>query len=349
MWIRNFMPTAFILLVTTTILAQGLEGNVNTWIRLDDGMTMYGVDVLEAGERRLYAGASNGIFISQDHGRTWHTTSLKEAISTIAVDGNTVYAGTWNKGVFRSDDAGVTWKPIRGGLRTYDSGMYPRVYQILITRDKIVNVMYHGGTYTSTDWGETWHDVSEKWSPLGDSILRMMEFDGYLWRLTSSGVTYRSADDGQTWEAIGKFGYDRIQDLAVFNNRLYAAGEGGIGRWNEETGWEYPMNGIPGNPTVYSLTVLDGRLFAGLHGYLPQDSQGVYMFDAPAGTWSSVGLDGLSVHALLSYKSTLYAGTYYDNGRQWESRGIYRAVLPTVQPHGKAITTWARVKQGSTE
>ena len=300
---RIFTRTVLIclLLVTTTTQAQRLDGDVNTWIQLYDEMTIGWVKALEAGERQLYAGADNGIFISQDYGRTWHTTSLKEGITAIAVHGNTVYAGTWGKGVFRSEDAGRTWTPIRNGLRTYVSGSYPRSHQILIMRDKIINVMYHGGTYISKDKGDTWHEVSREWFPEGDSIPRMTEFDGFLWRITSLGTTYRSPDNGQTWEVVGSFNHDRIQDFAVFNNRLYAGGEGGVGRWNEETRWEYPMKGLPDNPTVHSLAVNDSRLFAGLRGH------GVYVFDALAETWSSVGLDGHSAETLLAYKSTLPA------------------------------------------
>ena len=235
----------------------------------------------------------------------------------------------------------MTWKPIRNGLRTKHSGEFPEVYQILITRGKITNVMYHWGTYISKDKGDTWHEVSREWFPEGDSILRMTEFDGFLWRITSVGTTYRSPDNGQTWEVVGSFNHDRIQDFAVFNNRLYAGGEGGVGRWNEETRWEYPMKGLPDNPTVHSLAVNDSRLFAGLRGH------GVYVFDALAETWSSVGLDGHSAETLLAYKSTLYAGVYYYDEIQSESRGIYCAALATVQPHGKAVTTWASVKQSA--
>ena len=86
-------------------------------------------------------------------------------------------------------------------------------------------------------------------------------------------------------------------------------------------------------PWIYNLAVLGGRLFAGLRRH------GVYVFDALAETWSSVGLDGLSVSALLSYKSSLYAGT--------ATNGIYCAGILRVQPHAKAVTTWARVKQGA--
>lgn len=86
-------------------------------------------------------------------------------------------------------------------------------------------------------------------------------------------------------------------------------------------------------PFVFSFAVLGSHLFAGL------DAHGVYAFDLQSETWSSVGLEGLSVYSLLAHGSAIYAGTKDD---------IYRAeiqVLPSVQPRGKAVTTWARVKR----
>ena len=200
MWTRYFMRTAFILILAITTLTPELDADLGTWIQLDDGMTMDDVRMLDAWEDRLYAGTDNGIFISQDHGYTWHATSFKGPSSTITVNGNTVYAGTWDQGVFRSDDAGKTWKPKRDGLRFQDldgERYYGEVRRILVTRDKIINVMYHGGTYTSTDWGETWGDVSEEWWD-GNSIYSMTEFKGYLWSALSITGMHRSLDHGQT-------------------------------------------------------------------------------------------------------------------------------------------------------
>ena len=98
-------------------------------------------------------------------------------------------------------------------------------------------------------------------------------------------------------------------------------------------------------PWVSSLAVNRGRLFAGLSGHMLPDRQGVHVFDARTETWSSVGLNGLAVYALLSYEPFLYAGagSAYD-----DVYGIYRARIP-IRPHGKAVTTWARVKQGAYE
>ena len=92
------------------------------------------------------------------------------------------------------------------------------------------------------------------------------------------------------------------------------------------------MEGLPTPSWIYSVAVVEGRLFAGLREH------GVYLFNLDTETWSSAGLGGLSVNALLSYDSILYAGTV--------ENGIYCTSL-TVQPHAKTVTTWARMKQGA--
>ena len=229
----------FLFLVTTT-LAQGLDGGVNTWIQLVDGADTGMLFVLEAEGNRIYTGTTKGIYISRDHGHTWHTTLPEEAaITAIAIDGKTVYAGASAKGVFRSDDAGVTWKPLQDGLRCDDVNgecYCGEVRRILITRDKIFNVMFWRGTYTSKDKGETWHEASKEWALGARKILSMTEFDGYLWKATDGDIMYRSPDNGETWEfATNLIRGSWVNDWAVLNNRLYVAGEKSIGRWNENT------------------------------------------------------------------------------------------------------------------
>ena len=341
---RALMPIAFILLVTMSALAQESAGGAETWIKLFEGMNRESVSALEAGENRLYAGTSERVFISQNDGRSGYTVPFKDLVTAITADGETVYLGTRTQGVFRSDDAGLTWKPIRDGLQTYDNGSYGEVRRILLMPDQIINVMYHKGTYVSNDRGETWLNVADIWEGRWtDSIHFMMEFGGYLWSAISNRSMWRSLDNGQTWESLRQYETSHVTDWAVLNNRLYIAGSDGIARWNEETrDWEYPMGGLPTGyrydpdapPSVLSLAVHDGRLFAGLKRH------GVYVFDARADTWGSVGLDGHWVYALLSYKFSLYAGT---------NDGLYSAMIDRVQPHGKAVTTWARVKQGHTK
>ena len=314
---RRLIKVIAVIIVGTVVGLKPVWG-VNSWIQLDDGIAMESVTSIAAHGFRLYAGSDNGVFVSIDGGKNWSPTSFNNPVSTLTVDGDTIYAGTWVQGVFRSDDAGLTWKPIRDGLRFHEekdgTRYYGEIRRILITDDNIINVMYHNGTYTSTDRGETWHDISKEW-PAGNSIYSMTGVGGYLWSAISIGSMLRSPDSGKTWEWLHYFSYGRVNDWAVLNGRLYVAGQEGVGVWNEAARtWEYPMAGLPiGTPRdpnkppyISTFAVHSGRLFAGLQ------THGVYVFDLQSETWSPAGLEGRSVLSLLSHGSVLYAGTAKD-------------------------------------
>lgn len=192
------------------------------WVHLDNGRPMAYVSALEGTEHQLYVAASEGIFFSENGGDTWLRTSFEHEdkfVTTLTVDGNSVYAGTWRHGVFRSDDAGITWKPINDGLRFQEvegEPFYGEVRCILTIGDTTISVMYHGGTYTSTDRGETWQDVSEAWYA-GNSIYSITLFDSYLWSAMSIESMARSPDNGQTWQPLVNFQHGRVNDWAVCN------------------------------------------------------------------------------------------------------------------------------------
>ena len=323
------------------------------WQQLIDGTSIGQVWALDASADRLYAGSSEGVFRFEKHGGIWVRTdfqtqdALNNGVTALSVDGKTIYVGTWNYGVFRSDDAGETWYPINDGLWhqvSDESVYYGTCRRILILDDLLINVMYHAGTYTSTDRGETWLDVSEQWEA-GDSIFNMTFFDGYLWSAISDRWMARSADKGDTWQWLDIFDAGRIYNWAVVDARLYVAADNGVGRWNEtQQTWKYPMRGLPihtnaatdGLPWVWSFAVQGERLFAGL------DHHGVYVFDAHSEQWSPAGLEDFTVLSLLSQKDTLYAGT--------AENGIYRLEMPNmpttaIQPQGKALKTWAGLKE----
>ena len=316
---------------------------------------------------RLYAGTENGVYISLDNGYTWRSTNLNHWITTIAISEDAVYAAEGSSGVFRSDNHGDTWNPKNNGLHetndeTIKTGeiRIPHIRQILPTRSgMIIAVGYHSGTYISNDRGETWHNPFGEWmypGPKGptvpdwsfsDSIFSMTEFDGYWWAVLSSGSTdvLRSHNNGDTWEYVGGLAtlylrwFGQVRDWTVLDDRLYVACSKGFARWNEaELTWEDLSRGLPPpsrwpdrpDLSIQTLAVNRNRIFAGLR------KNGVWTFDKQSEIWTPVGLGGLTVSALVSHQSDLYALT---------SDAIFRASIPTVQPYGKATTTWGAVKR----
>ena len=326
--------------------------------------------------RDLYAGLIDGVGVSRDNGYRWRFAELGAGphhvnwIQSITINGSTVYTTTWSSGIFRSDNLGETWKPINDGLPLYDElDQYGRVEQILVTNSGTVITVTCLGTYTSADRGETWHGVIDDWIvrqdawgapdwPIARSTLSMTEFDGYLWS-EADGSMFRSPDNGHTWESIPRFGHHPAFDWAVVNDRLYVAGGKGFARWNEEGlpfPWEYRIVGLPSDsdgyldhaPSLTSLAVICGSLFAGLYDH------GVYMFDARSDTWIPAGLQWLTVSALVSHRSELYAATYALHERQAGTvhtpQGIYRALQSRpCNPMAKPPQPGAPLKQNEAD
>lgn len=310
MWTRSFMRTAIVFLVAMAGLAHQPAGNAQTWVKLHDRANKEvnedWISVLAAGENRLYAGTQYGILISDDQGLTWRyvTLGFKQSLSSMAVDGNTVYVGTNSDGIFRSDDAGETWTPTSDGLRTFKHPLthikrifLPNISQILVTFDAVIAVTRgpanssYNNTYLSTNRGDTWHNVTGIWAWWAQSILSVVQFDGYLWCSVSdfsSGMA-RSSDNGRTWEWIPRLKYGGDPDWVVLHHRLYAVEELGVGRWNEQTrDWEYlPVEGLPmpswgfSRTTITSGAVHDDRLYVGVTAFNSNagEQSGVYVFD----------------------------------------------------------------------
>ena len=371
-WPRTFMRTAFIFLVAMTMSANESGANIRTlWIPLVGTEALVErTNSLETDGRRLYVGTQDGLYISDDDGSTWRPTNLTDAIGIIAISTDAIYATAHGseRGLYRSDDRGETWKPIHSAMPTatsvrVDGSEYerpPYIQQILSTSSSaIIAVAYNDGTYISNDRGETWHDPVEEWMYPGpkaphvpdysfsDSIWSMTEFDGYWWAVLSCGSTavLRTHDNGGTWEYVGGLAtlerrwLGQVRDWTVLDGQLYVGCSKGFAQWNEaEQAWEDLSRGLPPpykflihpDHEIQVLAVNRNRIFAGLR------ENGVWTFDKRSETWTPIGLGGLTVVALVSHQSELFALT---------REGIFRATISVVQPHGKSATTWGAVKR----
>ena len=365
-----------IAIILVSCVPDARAGTRVKWFPIDDSTSMGVVKELHTDGHRLYAVTRNGLYISDEDGRshTWRLTDSPERIDTITIDQNYVYAVISGNGMFRSDDRGATWKPINNGIpvKVWDDGWreYPRINQIFVTRSgTVIAVGYARGSWTSTDRGETWHSVRDKWNVfapqryrdgvalpreyrlLMDFLHRMIEFDGILLAHDKTTVFYLSRDDGKTWE--NSFVHFNVANVwAVLNNRLYIGGSHGLTRFSQpwdnivNDRYDYLPDGLPEGKVVKitlpitALAVHRNILFAG-------NSEGVYMFDETTDTSIPVGLHGFRITALISHRSRLYAVVEKPaaDNPPWHPAGIYEGVItPQVLPNGKATVTWGALK-----
>ena len=180
------------------------------------------------------------MFVSRDDARTWteldgftrHPTRPQwfpgnggMCLHTILVDPanpQRLWVAASAIGVFRSDDAGVTWKTCNRGLPAVPTGQpaeteVSRCVHKMVLDPQTPGVLYqqfHGGVFKSGDAGESWQ-------PSGDGLPSVFGFplvvtaagDLFLVPLLSDeqrfvpdGVlkVYRSRDRGRTWRALAR-------------------------------------------------------------------------------------------------------------------------------------------------
>jgi len=188
-----------------------------------------------------YAGVEEaGLFVSRDDGRTWteldgftrHPTRSQWApgnggmcLHTILVDPanpRRIWAAASAIGVFRSDDAGATWKVCNRGLPTVPTGQPVEtevgrcVHKMVLdpARPGVLYQQFHGGVFKSEDGAESWTPIaqglpSDFGFPMvvtagGDLFLVPLQSDEQ--RFVPKGVlkVYRSRDRGRTWKALAR-------------------------------------------------------------------------------------------------------------------------------------------------
>jgi photosystem II stability/assembly factor-like uncharacterized protein len=200
----------------------------------------------------------DGVYKSEDGGRTFRNVGLKltEHIARIVVDprdSNVVYVaapgplwkGGGERGLYKTTDGGKTWSASLIKVGDYtgcsDVIMDPRNPDILLAathqRQRRYFGMIHGGPesalYRSIDAGKTWTQVGGGFptgdlgriglnqAPANPSII-YTQVEGPEGR----GGTYRSTDNGVTWEKRGSFDeqgqyYSKVQVDPANSDRIY--------------------------------------------------------------------------------------------------------------------------------
>ena len=329
----------------------------------------------------MYVGvASGGVFKTENGGASWTPIFDKQSsysVGTVAIDPKnptTIWVGTgennsqrsvaYGDGVYRSDDAGKTWR--RMGLEKSE-----HIARVIIDprNSDVVYVAAQGplwadggdrGLYKTTDGGKTWASlitVSERtgvtdvvMDPRNPDVLIAATWQRrrHFYTLINGGpesAMYRSADAGKTWKKItnglpsGTLGRIGLAMSPVNSNVVYATvesapGDAGMFRSNDNgITWE-KRSGYTAQPMYY------GTLFAD-----PFNVQRLYAVDVQnqvsddgGATWRNLGERGKHVdnhyiwvdpkhadHLINGNDGGLYQS--WDAGKSW----IFYANLPIAQ------------------
>jgi photosystem II stability/assembly factor-like uncharacterized protein len=187
----------------------------------EDAATL-GIAVHPQDSLKLFAATSSGLYFSDDGGDAWQLNrNLTDVAADVAIwdtdsplaqsnaviitavvfdphQANTLYASALQKGVFRSEDGGVTWQTAAYGMDPNEPVL------VLVPDPNRPGVIYAGsawsGAFVSTDGAQTWQQISEGLE-IRSVISLALTSDGLvLYAGTFSGGTWRLGGEGELGE-----------------------------------------------------------------------------------------------------------------------------------------------------
>lgn len=235
-YLRQIVATSNSVLLAA-LSRQGImrsKDNGETWTNAD----LRALDLISNGSGEIYTDAwgrnGPGYYRSTDDGLTWSRLPIPtpgQNSAKIAANDNGIVVvshSLWpfqGEEMYRSDDHGKTWKPV-----TPPSGALTELLGVAADGTIFINRSYglisQGGSYISTDGGESWVRVSNLWTktneiPIMDSIVTgpsgvLFGGDGLRsYKRASSwhwgGIIYYSEDSGRSWHLITPL-LERIQE-----------------------------------------------------------------------------------------------------------------------------------------
>jgi photosystem II stability/assembly factor-like uncharacterized protein len=244
----------------------------------------------------------NCLFKSINDGQSWIDISppdlsvggvRKVAVSPFA--NNIVFVCTWNDGVLKSTDGGLTWIPSNEGLKI------PHIATIEfdIFNEIIYLGTYEDGIYKSINDGNIWEKSSENIDLSPCQSVAVCPIDLSTVCLTTLSGLYATHDGGHSWSyaevgfpfyhAPGDVIYDQITPSNIYlttKHRFWNNPVGNTGFYRSTDGgnsWEFFITGLPGDNSYIDLAIsyLGGnsrRIF--LSSY-----RGVYFSDNIGETW----------------------------------------------------------------
>jgi hypothetical protein len=217
-----------------------------TWHLLDsaphyeDARGLKAIWYVEPRGDRIFAGIEPaGLFVSEDRGLSWRSVEGLNTHPTVStwqpaggglalhsvivdpVDHTRIFCAVSAGGVYQSDDAGASWRPMNGNVRAdFQPEQFPEagqcVHKLLqhpLQRERLYQ-QNHCGTYRSDDAGETWIEITNGLpSDFGyalaidahdaDTVFVIPEESSHM-RATIDGKlrVYRSRDAGASWVAL---------------------------------------------------------------------------------------------------------------------------------------------------
>jgi photosystem II stability/assembly factor-like uncharacterized protein len=321
--------------------------NTNSWTQITFPPTTSGIGTLCVAGSSLFVGSGRDILRSTDMGAHWDTVNnglTNTNITSLLVSGTTIFAGTYNEGLFTSANSGESW------IRS-DAGLPISEVNFLKENGTTLYAGTSSGLYRSTDNGRTWTDANsgmglrnvkclaiagttmfagtEDWSSQAGGIFRSLD-NGATWTRTFNGeqsngvrgiLTWgstilagtiggilRSTDNGSTWSLVTN-GQACWGQLFESGNVTYSTTPGLFRSTDRGEHWTSITTPWQYNSMVKVLTVAEGKLIAGIHG----DADGVFISTNNGSTWDKIYWPTSYATSFALSGQNIFAGTYQNS------------------------------------
>lgn len=291
----------------------------------------------------VYVAMAGGLYRSGDGGAHWTRSTLgfsetgQANVTALALRRTTpriLYAGTANRGVFRSVDGGLSWQFAGDGLPKRGAD-YETIQQIAVDplAQDVVYVLsgrfVPGRLSISDDGGKTWRQPTER-------VLRWLvphpARRGAIVAVSADGGLLRSSDRGSHWTAIDA-GLTAAQPTALAvdprDGRTVYVGTSATGLRKSSDGavsWTPPEATVTGQVDALAIAPRNPRIIYLATPY--EDGRGILKSSDSGSTWTTVGGTELEARALAvdpRISTTLLAADVYggirrsiDGGRTWQ-------------------------------
>ena len=176
-----------------SVVTSGLDDIlVHALVKSSDGTLFAGT----SGKGVLRFKANSAGWTRMEHGLKDHEGMIENFIRVLTIDPEGgIYAGTFDGGVFRSADGGMTWRPISRALPN-DS------IRGIVFNSRGLFVATGHGIFKTTDKGRQWVPLNKGLTSMAVQVL-VESPNGSLYAGTNEGA-FRSDDDGNSWSAINQ-------------------------------------------------------------------------------------------------------------------------------------------------
>ena len=289
---KNLLHTLFFfLLVTQICIAQWVQTSLT-----DESVYAFTVSGLN-----IFAGTSNGLFLSTDSGESWSTVLDSTLVHSLAGLDTNIFAST-DMGFYRSTDSGMTWTNIgTGNFSTL------AVSGTNLFAGRLGSFSFPaGGVFLSTDYGINWSAAGLE--NIGVNALALLGSN--IFAGTWNQGICKSTDSGENWTTVGLMD-TFVTAFAVLDNNIFAGTShtvfwpGGGVYLSSNNGENWTTVGLIEN-NVSAFAISDNKIFTST------TNSGIFLSIENGANWVAVnsGLTNEEVYALAVLDTNLYAGTY---------------------------------------